>query len=255
MVWEAEYATWGNTAKVTYKQTDANIQEEIEFQPLRFQGQYYDQETGLHYNRFRYYDPDVGRFISQDPIGLLGGNNLYQYAPNPTGWVDPLGLMSCDCNGDGKPDIELPQPGETVTGPKGGQDTVTEHTTKDGGEPIIQRDSGGYYYNDLKTGKQVDTGSPYEHGNTVNDAFTEIYTKYDKDNNFLKHGISGEANSRYTENELDGGYVKVREDPLPRIEAVKKERIRTEMNPGPENLESWAGKKKVGHPNYVSPYD
>ncbi|WP_339495313.1 RHS repeat-associated core domain-containing protein, partial [Pseudomonas sp. EA_35y_Pfl1_P108] len=51
-----------------------------------------DAETGLHYNTFRYYDPGVGRFTTQDPIGLLGGENLYQYAVNPTGWVDPLGL-------------------------------------------------------------------------------------------------------------------------------------------------------------------
>ena len=64
-------------------------------QPLRFQGQYYDAETGLHYNRFRYYDPDIGRFTSQDPIGLLGGDNLYAYAPNPMAWVDPLGLSKC----------------------------------------------------------------------------------------------------------------------------------------------------------------
>jgi RHS repeat-associated protein len=60
--------------------------------PLRFQGQYFDEETGLHYNRFRYYDPNCGRFINQDPIGLLGGVNNYLYVPNPMGWVDPLGL-------------------------------------------------------------------------------------------------------------------------------------------------------------------
>ena len=60
---------------------------------LRFQGQYFDEETGLHYNRFRYYDPDVGRFVSQDPIGLKGGVNLYQYSPNPIVWVDPIGLV------------------------------------------------------------------------------------------------------------------------------------------------------------------
>ena len=60
--------------------------------PIRFQGQYHDHETGLHYNRYRYYDPRVGRFISKDPISYAGGLNLYAYAPNPTGWVDPLGL-------------------------------------------------------------------------------------------------------------------------------------------------------------------
>ncbi|WP_241228060.1 RHS repeat-associated core domain-containing protein, partial [Pectobacterium wasabiae] len=56
-------------------------------------GQYADEETGLHYNLFRYYDPTVGRFTTPDPIGLAGGINLYQYAPNPLGWVDPLGLF------------------------------------------------------------------------------------------------------------------------------------------------------------------
>ena len=60
--------------------------------PLRFQGQYCDAETGLHYNRHRYYDPQLGRFTTQDPISLAGGINLYQYAPNPVQWVDPLGL-------------------------------------------------------------------------------------------------------------------------------------------------------------------
>uniref|UniRef100_UPI0025AB08D8 RHS repeat-associated core domain-containing protein n=1 Tax=Providencia stuartii TaxID=588 RepID=UPI0025AB08D8 len=58
-------------------------------QNLRFQGQYFDKETGLHYNTFRYYAPDLGRFTQQDPIGLAGGLNLYQYAPNPLTWVDP----------------------------------------------------------------------------------------------------------------------------------------------------------------------
>jgi RHS repeat-associated protein len=66
-------------------------------QNLRFQGQYFDEETGLHYNRFRYYDPDVGRFINQDPIGYLGGANLFRYTPNPTGWVDVSGLSSTPC--------------------------------------------------------------------------------------------------------------------------------------------------------------
>ncbi|NTX19499.1 hypothetical protein HT748_08285 [Burkholderia cepacia] len=50
----------------------------------------------MHYNRNRYYDPGSGRFISKDPIGLQGGLNAYQYAPNPTLWIDPLGLSGTD---------------------------------------------------------------------------------------------------------------------------------------------------------------
>ncbi|WP_227680188.1 RHS repeat-associated core domain-containing protein, partial [Psychrobacter sp. HII-4] len=63
-------------------------------QPIRFQGQHFDEETGLSYNRFRYYDPDMGMFTTRDPIQLQGGLNVFQYAPNPTGWVDPLGLLT-----------------------------------------------------------------------------------------------------------------------------------------------------------------
>ncbi|HAW91787.1 MAG: type IV secretion protein Rhs [Rheinheimera sp.] len=89
IVWQASYSVFGKAA-VTRNEID---------NPLRFQGQYFDSETGLHYNHFRYYDPETGRFISQDPIGLLGGINHYQYAPNHVNWVDPLGL-SCK---EGKP--------------------------------------------------------------------------------------------------------------------------------------------------------
>jgi RHS repeat-associated protein len=61
--------------------------------PLRFQGQYFDHETGLHYNRFRYYDPEIGRYLSKDPIGFAGGLNLHAYVANPTQGIDPLGLQ------------------------------------------------------------------------------------------------------------------------------------------------------------------
>src|SRR5690606_10311472 len=70
-------------------------------QNLRFQGQYFDDETGLHYNTFRYYDPQVRRFITQDPIGLDGGLNLYRYVTSPTGWIDPLRWTGID--GSGRP--------------------------------------------------------------------------------------------------------------------------------------------------------
>ena len=86
-VWQARYQVWGNTTE--------EVREPyfIEEQNLRFQGQYLDREIGLHYNTFRFYDPDVGRFTTPDPIGLAGGYNLYQYAPNTSGWIDPLGLL------------------------------------------------------------------------------------------------------------------------------------------------------------------
>jgi RHS repeat-associated protein len=69
-------------------------------QPFRFQGQQFDEETGLHYNRHRYYDPGVGRYLSQDPIGLRGGSNLFAYAPNPIAWTDPLGLVKASGSAD-----------------------------------------------------------------------------------------------------------------------------------------------------------
>ena len=56
--------------------------------------QYADREAGLHYNFFRYYEPDAGRFVNQDPIGLWVGFNVYQFAPNVQGWLDILGLKN-----------------------------------------------------------------------------------------------------------------------------------------------------------------
>jgi RHS repeat-associated protein len=60
--------------------------------PFRYQGQYEDSETGLYYNRFRYYDPNIGGYISQDPIGLEGGFKMYSYVINVNDWIDVFGL-------------------------------------------------------------------------------------------------------------------------------------------------------------------
>ncbi len=83
IMWSAKYRAYGNLATLDIAEID---------NPLRFHGQYFDAETGLHYNRHRYYNPGTGRFLTPDPIKLAGGLNNYQYVPNPTGWVDPLGL-------------------------------------------------------------------------------------------------------------------------------------------------------------------
>ncbi|WP_019811370.1 RHS repeat-associated core domain-containing protein [Saccharomonospora halophila] len=66
--------------------------------PWRFPGQYHDAETGLHYNYFRFYDPDAGRYVSPDPLGLAPSPNHYSFVPNPLRWLDPLGLMGCEDN-------------------------------------------------------------------------------------------------------------------------------------------------------------
>ncbi len=66
--------------------------------PIRMQGQYEDEETGLYYNRFRYYDPNISAYVSQDPLGLVAGENVYSYVKNSFGWIDPLGL-SCKKSG------------------------------------------------------------------------------------------------------------------------------------------------------------
>jgi len=85
VVWQADYEPFGQATVTTGTITNN----------LRFPGQYFDQETNLHYNMFRYYSPDVGRYVTSDPIGLVGGLNTYSYAlQNPTRFTDPKGLYA-----------------------------------------------------------------------------------------------------------------------------------------------------------------
>ena len=90
IAWSAEYRAWGVAQEAIRKASG----KALIANPIRFQGQYHDHESGLHYNRYRYYDPQVGRYITQDPIELAGGLNVYQYAWNPISWIDPLGLQT-----------------------------------------------------------------------------------------------------------------------------------------------------------------
>jgi RHS repeat-associated protein len=84
IVWAAQLDPWGNIEE-EYNPQDIE-------QNIRLPGQYHDRETGLYYNRFRYYDPKIGVYINQDPIGLAGGIHLYHYPFNPVTGMDPFGL-------------------------------------------------------------------------------------------------------------------------------------------------------------------
>jgi len=88
-VWEAEYEPFG---KATVNE-DPDGDGRLVTNNLRFPGQYFDAETGLHYNYFRDYDPETGRYLTPDPIGLAGGLNQYNYVMNnPVNFIDPSGL-------------------------------------------------------------------------------------------------------------------------------------------------------------------
>lgn len=84
--------------------------------PLRFPGQYYDQETELNYNFQRYYDPDSGRYASADPLGLSPAPNPHTYVPNPVGLIDPLGLGPYKIYRGMKEDDGAPQVEPTARG-------------------------------------------------------------------------------------------------------------------------------------------
>ncbi|WP_078851930.1 putative T7SS-secreted protein [Streptomyces sp. NRRL B-3229] len=86
IAWRRRSTLWGTTAWAT---------DSTAYTPLRFPGQYFDPETGLHYNYFRHYDPETARYFTPDPLGLIPADNPATYVPNPFGWVDPLGLAAC----------------------------------------------------------------------------------------------------------------------------------------------------------------
>ncbi len=85
IVWAASLDPWGNLLD-EYDPHGIG-------QPIRLPGQIHDRETGLYYNRHRYYDPQMRGYITQDPIGLAGGFNKFSYPLNPLEWTEPLGLQ------------------------------------------------------------------------------------------------------------------------------------------------------------------
>ncbi|WP_205299840.1 RHS repeat-associated core domain-containing protein [Pantoea sp. Tr-811] len=86
VTWRSDFCGWGDS------RDEWRTERQAREQNLRYPGQYFDREIKLHFNTYRFYDPAIGCFTQADPLGLLGGLNLYKYAPNSTNWIDPLGL-------------------------------------------------------------------------------------------------------------------------------------------------------------------
>ncbi|MET8449862.1 RHS repeat-associated core domain-containing protein [Streptomyces sp. NPDC005209] len=93
LVWQRRTTLWGLPL-----QQDPAEGDQVDC-PLRFPGQYADQETGWHYNHHRYYDPETGHYATPDPLGLEPASNDTAYVPNPYRWIDPLGLYRDPENG------------------------------------------------------------------------------------------------------------------------------------------------------------
>lgn len=143
IVWQGNYDEYGRVE---------SVKGEAE-QNIRFQGQYEDAETGLFYNRFRYYDADAERYVNQDPIGLKGGLNGYDYTPNPANSIDPLGLVPIPAFDDLKRmaesslDFSTPRDGAVFwsgNNMQRAQDWATAN-----GKSTVEMTPGGRYLNDL----------------------------------------------------------------------------------------------------------
>ncbi|PAU63845.1 RHS repeat domain-containing protein, partial [Pseudomonas indica] len=205
------------------------------FGTVGYTGHAQDKASGLVYMGARYYDPVIGRFMAVDPVGFQDQNpqsfGRYLYANNnPLRFLDPDGRMSDEAllSGNWVPGFE----GNIYNGSGGG-----------GLGPV-----GGVRRGVTQQGELVNSpvvkGEKAQHANKIDDRPATLYEKYDKDGNFLKHGITKHENpaKRYTAKQIDGGTV-VRTDRGPRSEMIKKERDLVERSPGPDNREPWAGKR------------
>ncbi|MBB1349447.1 MULTISPECIES: RHS repeat-associated core domain-containing protein [unclassified Pseudoalteromonas] len=165
---------WENKADV-YGYEEPEVSTKNSFtQPIRFQGQYLDEESGLHYNRYRYYSPKQQRFINQDPIGLVGGINHYQYAPNPVNWVDPFGLTCKD--GQKK----------NVFAGHGSIDVTKPATVPMGTSLTVYSWDGATITDDL--------GSKIEDGTVSSGVFKKVYTEGDVIPGYMLHPNCGSLN-------------------------------------------------------------
>lgn len=217
-------------------------------------------ETQPVTNLFRYYGKEIYVLTTRNSTGDLENTEVtdnHPYWVEGTGWVDSAqleaGMLLTDINGDKAEVLSIEPQGRTdVTFNLevdvnhnffvGEQQVLTHNECSCG---ITFRSPDGRLRNADGTfapdggSRRVSGGT---HGNTAGSQPATLYERYDADGNFLKHGISQNPSTRYTQKELNGGYL-VETQSGPRVEMLKIERNLVETKPGPLNKESWAGSR------------
>ncbi|MFI9719124.1 putative T7SS-secreted protein [Streptomyces sp. NPDC052396] len=152
LAWYTRSTLWGATAW----STDSSA-----YTPLRFPGQYFDPETGLHYNFHRHYDPETGRYASADPLGLTPAPNPATYVRNPHNWSDPLGLAPCPPEDSGDVELSLDKPeraggAQAIPGLRDDGSTVIHGHGGYRGDGTFEMPEGTKLYMYVKDGKALD---------------------------------------------------------------------------------------------------
>ncbi len=175
--WAGRLNTWGQMQFWRYRDGKAENDPNYTECPFRFAGQYEDEESGLYYNRFRYYDRETGQYLSPDPIGLLGGLNPYGYVHCPTGYIDPFGLSGFFTGSTftGPSDItytvyQQPIDWDLKVNTRDGVKTNLQIVLEDGRSPMVVKD-GKYSVVSLHHSKQNGLGPLFE-------LSTETHVKY-----------------------------------------------------------------------------
>lgn len=195
--WAAALDAWGN---IEQEHNPKQL-----YQPIRLPGQHEDGETGLFYNRYRYYDARLGSYVNQDPIGLLGGINTFTYGiNNPKVSSDPIGLKG-----------KQGQKGSTFStqddAARSAIGVVNDKSIKEAteyGGMICQNSVGKYYYTRARKGDKdsVDPGGPGKCGKNKSTAY--YHTHGDNDPRYDNENFSGEnGDIGYADHYKIDGYV------------------------------------------------